>query len=89
MCGGLEILNNHTESVDRSGETVTLKVIASDFHFLASEMIKSQIELEDRRPRILAVRIALNHSTQALQRLKGQALVAAHIIDLVVIAQGQ
>ena len=39
--------------------------------------------------RILAVGIALDHVAKRLQRLKRQALIAAHIVDLVIIAQRQ
>ena len=90
FCGvgcGLEILHHNLEPVDGSRIILALKVIAPDLHFLASQMIEGQIELHHRRLGIFAVRILLDHGAQRLQRLEGQALIAANLVNLIVIGQ--
>ena len=89
VAGGLEILDHHAEPVDRGSVVTALQVEAADFHLLAGEMIEGEVEFQDRRSGVFAVGIALDHRAQCLQRLEGQALVAAHIVDLVIVAERQ
>mgnify|MGYP001065259784 CR=1 FL=1 len=42
--GGLEILDDNAEAVDRRGVMLAAQIIAPDFHFLARQMVKGQIE---------------------------------------------
>ena len=84
--GCLEILDHDAEAVDRRGIVFATQIIAPYFHFLTRQMVKRQIEFQHGRPRIFAVWIILDHTTQRLQRLKGQPLVAANFVDLVIIA---
>ena len=52
-------------------------------------MIKGQIKLQNRRPRIFAVRIVFDHRPQCLKCLERQALITTHFVDLIVVGQGQ
>ena len=52
-------------------------------------MVEGKVEFQDRRLGIFAVRVLLDHRAQRLERLEGQALIAADIVDLVVIGQRQ
>ena len=86
---GLKILNNHAEPVCRCRKIIAFQIVTSDFHFLGRQMIKGQVELQDRRPSIFAVWVVFDHPAQRLQRLKRQPLVTANFVDLIIIAQRQ
>ena len=66
---------------------LALEVVAADLHLLAGEMVEGEVELQDRGAGVFGIRVALDHLAQGLQRLEGQALVAADGVDLVVIAE--
>mmetsp|Transcript_18269 Transcript_18269/g.28989 ORF Transcript_18269/g.28989 Transcript_18269/m.28989 type:complete len:351 (+) Transcript_18269:1000-2052(+) len=89
VAGGLEILDHNAETIDRGRIVVAAQVIAANFHFLAREMVKGEVEFQDRGLGIFAVRIAFDHFAQGLQGLKGQALIAPHLVDLVIVAECQ
>ena len=61
---GLEILDHNTEPVDGSGIVAPLQVIAPDLHFLAGQMVKGQVELENRGFGVFAVGIEFDHLAQ-------------------------
>ena len=48
---------------------------------------KARVEAQDRVLGVFAVGVALDHQAQRLQRLEGDTLVAADLVDLVVIAE--
>ena len=83
------MFDHHAEAVDRGGIEFFLEVVAPDLHLLAGEVVEGEVEFQDRRLGVFAVRILLDHRAQRLKRLKGQALIAADIVDLVVIGQRQ
>src|SRR6056297_1671167 len=58
-----------------------------DSEYASSAILK--VELENRRAGVFAVRVALDHLAQGLQGLECQPLIAADLIDLVVVAQRQ
>ncbi len=68
---------------------IAAQIVAANLHFLARQMVKGEVEFQDRRAGIFAVGVAFDHGAQGLQRLEGQPLIATHFIDLVIIAQRQ
>src|SRR6056297_1117581 len=58
-----------------------------DSEYASSAILK--FDLENRRAGVFAVRVTLDHLAQGLQGLECQPLIAADLIDLVVVAQRQ
>ncbi len=83
----LELLDNHTEAVDRGSVMTLLEVVAADFHLFRGEMVEGEIEFENRRARVFTLGILLDHVAQRLQREEGQALIAANLVNLIIIGQ--
>src|SRR6056297_4195779 len=83
----LEVLDDDAEAVDRRLVVSALQVIPPDLHFLRAKVIEREVELQDRRAGVFAVGMLLDHATERLQRLEGQPLIAADVVDLVVVAE--
>ena len=87
MAGGLELVDHYLEAVDGGEILLAHQVIAADIHFLAGEMVTHQIELHRGVTRIGRVREARHHVGEGALRELGIALVARHVLDLLVIAK--
>ena len=87
MARGLIFLDHAAEAVDGREILQPVLVPAPDLHILAGEMVAGEIDLEGGVAGIGRVREAVDHLLQGGQRLLRRLLVAAHILDLLVVAQ--
>src|SRR6266851_1219594 len=85
--GGLVALDHDAIAVDRPDILLVLLVVAADRHLLAGEMVDGELDLEARVAGIGRFGETLDDFGQGVERLLGDALVAADVGDLLVEAQ--
>src|SRR6266851_2397569 len=85
--GGLVALDHDAIAVDRPDILLVLLVVAADRHLLAGEMADGELDLEARVAGVGRFGEALDDFGQGVERLLGDALVAADVGDLLVVAQ--
>ena len=71
MGGHLIVIDNNRKAVQRRQVIFLIQIIATDLHFLAGEMIVSQLQLKRRVFGIFGVREAGNDLAQRLQSQPG------------------